>query len=133
LKIPDTRNQTPTRTAKVQFVFTGFSQEVEFRVFAFERIGEGQIRTKFSVRTELALLRKYGIRLQELPLMCRGILERRDEGEVNFTTTFTEAEMSVYAKDLAAARQTAAEKRRRFSPPARTQEAPGEAPAKDTL
>ena len=61
----------------MQFVLTGFTQDLGFRVFAFEGIGADRIRTKFTVKAELALIRNYGIRIQELPLLCRGLLDRR--------------------------------------------------------
>ncbi len=96
----------------MQFVLTGFTHDMGFRVFAFERIGEDRVRRRFTVRTDLALIRRYGIRLQELPLMCRSILEQRDEAEDARTLTFTESEMCVYARDTAAAREAAAQKRK---------------------
>ena len=82
----------------MQFILTGFTQDTGFRVFAFERTEE-RIRTQFTVRADLALLQRYGIRLQDLPLMCRGILERHNEGEEKRTLIFTEDEMCLYAKD----------------------------------
>lgn len=96
----------------MQFILTGFTQDMGFRVFAFERMGDDRMRTKFSVRADLGLIRKYGIRVQELPLMCRGILERGNEGEEQRTLTFTEDDMCVHAKDCAAAREAAARKRK---------------------
>jgi len=83
----------------MQFILTGFTQDMGFRVFAFERMGEDRIRTKYTVRADLALILRYGIRLQELPLLCRGLLERRENGEEASTLTFTEDEMCLYAKD----------------------------------
>src|ERR1700674_5358916 len=85
------------RSAKMQFILTGFTQDTGFRVFAFERVGED--RTKYTVRADLALVLRYGIRLQELPLLCRSLLERRDNGEETSALTFTEDEMCLYAKD----------------------------------
>jgi hypothetical protein len=64
------------RAFKMQFVLVGFTQDAGFRVFAFEGIGEDRMRTKFTVRADLALIRGYEIRVQELPLLCRGLLER---------------------------------------------------------
>src|SRR5205823_3971388 len=86
------------RSAKMQIILTGFTQDMGFRVFAFERMGEDRIRTKYTVRADLALIVRYGIRLQELPLLCRKVLERHDNGESG-TLTFTEDEMCLYAKD----------------------------------
>jgi hypothetical protein len=93
------RRGNHARSAKMQFILTGFTQDMGFRVFAFERMGEDRIRTKYAVRADLALIQRYGIRLQELPLLCRRLLERRDNGEKEGTLTFTEDEMSLYAKD----------------------------------
>jgi hypothetical protein len=61
----------------MQFILIGFTQDLGFRVFAFEGMGKDQIRTGFLVKADLALTRRYGIPLQELPLMCRELLERR--------------------------------------------------------
>jgi hypothetical protein len=88
------------RSAKMQFIFTGFTQDMGFRVFAFEGVGPDRIRTNHTVRADLALLLRYGIRMQELPLLCRRLLERRsDNGEDRGAVTFTEDEMRLYAKD----------------------------------
>ena len=93
------------------FILTGFTQDMGFRVFAFERTEE-RIRTQFTVRADLALIHRYGIRLQDLPLMCRGILERHNEGEEKRTLIFTEDEMCLYAKNCLAARDAASRKRK---------------------
>ncbi len=95
----------------MQFILKGFSQAMAFRVFAFEGIAGGRTRTAFTVRADLALIRKYGIRLQDLPLLCRAVLERRPEGEERRAFTYTEEDMGVYA-DCAAEREQAARKRK---------------------
>lgn len=92
---------------KVQFIITGFTPDMGFRVFAFQRIEADRTRTEFTVRTDLSLIRRYGIRMQELPLLCRELLERRDEGEQERTLTFTEEEMRVHAEDRAVERAAA--------------------------
>ena len=97
----------------MQFVLTGFKQDREFRVFAFEGIAADRVRIAFTVRADLDLSRRYGIRLQELPLICREVLERREvleerqESEQLHALTFTEDAMRVHASDRAA-RATAA-------------------------
>lgn len=96
----------------MQFILTGFTQDMGFRVFAFERVEAGQIRTQYTVRADLGVIRKYDIRVQELPLLCRGLLERREDTEETRTLTFTEEQMRLYANDCATARQAAAQKRR---------------------
>jgi hypothetical protein len=96
----------------MQFVLTGFTHNTGFRVFTFERIGEDRLRTKCTIRADLALIRRYGIQIQELPLLCRSILDRREEGGEIPSLTFTEEEMRACATQRAAARAEAASKRR---------------------
>jgi hypothetical protein len=96
----------------MQFILTGFTQDREFRVFAFEGIAADRVRRPFTVRANLTLSRTYGIRLQELPLMCRGILEGREEGEAQNSLTFTEDAMRLHMSNCMAARALAAEKKR---------------------
>jgi hypothetical protein len=110
------------RSTAMQYILTGFTQDLGFRVFAFERIGEDRLRTRFTVRADLALIRRYGIRLQDLPLMCRGLLDRANEARANEggsnesddkrTLIFTEDEMSLYERTSLAAREAAAQKKR---------------------
>ena len=103
----------------MQFMLTGFTQDLAFRVFAFERMGSDRVRTKMVVRADLALVRRYGIQMQELPLLCRNLLERSDgdNGAGAHTLTFSEDDMSLHAKDRASAKQAAAQRRK---PPRRT-------------
>ena len=96
----------------MRYILTGFSQDMGFRVFAFERVGEDGIRTEHAVRADLALIRRYDIRMQELPLLCRSLLERREDTAETRTVTFTEEEMCLHAKDCSAARAAAAQKRK---------------------
>jgi len=96
----------------MQFVLTGFTHDLGFRVFAFERMGEDRSRTKCTVRADLALVRAYGIQIQELPLLCRGLLDRLEEGSELESLIFTEEEMRVCANERTAARIEAASKRK---------------------
>ncbi|MBI4876752.1 MAG: hypothetical protein HY822_19115 [Acidobacteria bacterium] len=93
---------------KRQFVLRGFSQVTGFRVFAFEGVAADRTRALYSVRVDMALTRQYGIRLQELPLLCRDVLDRRDEDGGVRAFTYTEEDMSLHAKECAAAREGAA-------------------------
>ncbi len=102
----------------MQFILTGFKQDGDFRVFAFEGIAADRVRSPYTVRADLALSRTYGIRLQELPLMCRAILERREEGEQENALTFTEDAMRQHASNCVAARALAAQKKQLARRPA---------------
>jgi len=97
---------------KMQFMLAGFTQEIGFRVFAFEGVGADRMRTSFTVRADLALIRRYGIQVQDLPLLCRSLLERRDESAATNVFTFTEEEMRACATERAAVREAAAHKRK---------------------
>ena len=60
----------------MQYTVTGFTYDAGFRVFALERIGEDRGRLPYGAKADMALARKYGIRVQELPLLCRELLEQ---------------------------------------------------------
>jgi hypothetical protein len=98
-------------SAKIPFSLAGFTQQGEFRVFTFERPGADRTRTKYTVRADLALVRKYDIQVQELPLLCRSLLESRDDSEDTRGYTFTEEAMRLHA-DSASARRAEAQKKR---------------------
>jgi len=99
----------------MQFVLNGFNEDAGFRVFAFDGIGADKARTTFTVRIDLALSRRYGIRLQDLPLLCRSVLDGRDEAEHKRAYTYSEEAMNSFAV-LAAERVAAAKAKR---PPTR--------------
>ena len=95
----------------MQYILTGFSHDMGFRVFAFEGIGEDRARTAYSVKADLGLIRRYGIRVQELPLLCRGVVERREESQEERAFTYTEADMCLYASACAARTEAALKKK----------------------
>ena len=103
----------------MRYIMMGFDQDAGVRQYAFQGIAD-ETRTDFTVGVELALTPRYGIRIQELPLLCRKLLERQGEGEEKRTFTFTEKEMRVHAEICATAREAAAQKRKstRRPPPA---------------
>jgi len=106
------------RDAYVQFILTGFTHDMGCRVFAFDRLGEDRTRTKCTVKADLALIRRYGIQIQELPLLCRTLLDRDDELGDMPALTFTEEKMRACANERAAAHELAASKRKSRKPPA---------------
>src|SRR5580698_4657173 len=99
------------RSTKMQFILTGFTQDLGCRVFTFEGVAVDRIRTNFTVRADMALIRRYGIQIQELPLLCRSVLERRDEACETLSFIFTEEEMRSCATARAAAKDEAAQRR----------------------
>lgn len=109
---PNKLEGVPSRSIPMLFSLTGFSQDMGFRVFSFERVAADRTRTQCTVRADLTLIRAYGIRVQDLPLLCRGLLERNDAGAPLGTLTFTEEEMRLHAVNSAASRDAAALKRK---------------------
>ena len=61
----------PTR----EIQFSGFRDISGVRQFSFLIIASKESRNTFVVTADLALARKYDIRLQELPLICRRLLD----------------------------------------------------------
>lgn len=100
------------RSVNVQFTLAGFTQDIGFRVFAFRRAGADRPRTEYTVRADLSLSRRYGIPMQELPLLCRRHLEQHAEPDGSRILTFSEADMSTYAAKCAMARAAAAERKK---------------------
>lgn len=83
---------------KISYILKGFSQVMEFRVFEFEAVAVDRAHVLFTVRIDLALARKYGIRLQELPLLCRAVLDQCSEDDEQRDFTYTEQLMSFHAE-----------------------------------
>jgi hypothetical protein len=96
----------------MQFVLTGFKQDLGFRVFAFARVEADRTRTEYTVRADLAVSRKYLIPMQELPLLCRNLLAGRENLDQDSAVTFSEEDMRLYASNCAAARQAAKDNRK---------------------
>lgn len=60
------------------FILTGVRNDKGVCTFSFEGVGPDRVRMPGTVETDLALLRKHDIRLQDLPLLCRGLLDRAE-------------------------------------------------------
>jgi hypothetical protein len=79
------------------------------RQFAFDCIREDRSKMMVNIRADLTMARKYDIRLQELPLICRQFLDRLGEGGLKPDVTVTEDQMAAIRN----AAQSAAEKKPR--------------------
>ena len=111
-----TSDREPVRSSKVRFNLMGFDQNAGVRLYAFQGDADG-VRSNFTVGVDLALTASHGIRIQELPLLCRELLERQIEGTGSRTLTLTENECAFYADNAATARESAVKKRKRASSP----------------
>jgi hypothetical protein len=92
--------------AKPQFILRGFRQTGGIRIYAFEGIGDGH-RADYTVEVDLALIPGYGIRIQDLPLLCRELLQQRVEPDEISAVTFTEQDMRSHAERRATEREEA--------------------------
>jgi hypothetical protein len=91
----------------MQFTLLGFKQDTVFRVFSFECLADDRTKTAHTIRVDLALSRKHGIRLQELPLLCRAALEQDLKAGRTELSTFAETEMLLHARTAAETRASA--------------------------
>jgi hypothetical protein len=100
----------------VEYIFSGFRQDANVRQFVFHTI-VSKTKIEFTVGADLVLIQRYQIALQELPLLCRKVLENHPDREHERTFMFTEDDMRQYAKGRAAARELALQQKKRFRPP----------------
>ena len=96
----------------MEFVLRGFKQDASIRRYSFQGIAGDRTRTEFTICADLVLARKYKIPLQELPLLCRNVLEGQLDGGQDHALTFTEQDMVVYATRRAAEVLEAEQKKR---------------------
>jgi hypothetical protein len=106
----NTSQREPVTTSKVRFTLMGFDQNAGIRLYAFQGTLDGT-RATFTVSVDLALIPTFGIQIQDLPLLCRELLERQVEGQESRTLTLTDTEMRVQADNCAMAREAAALRR----------------------
>lgn len=104
----------------MQFVLTGFRHDAALRVFEFEGIAADHTRTNYFVSADLMLIQRYGIRVQELPLLCRRLLEQHEFGENEHTLTYAEENMRTYMNYCTAEREAAQRKKPPRRPPSNT-------------
>ncbi len=116
--------QKPDAGAKPHFILTGFSQTAAIRIYAFEGIGAGRQRSDYTVKVDLALIPGYGIRIQDLPMLCRDLLQQRVEPDVISALTLTEEDMRSHAERREIAREEASQKKKPPRHPANTNPGP---------
>jgi len=95
------------------FALMGFTNELSLRRFTFELVGSGPPRTTMVVVADMALVRKYEIPLQELPLLCVRLLQSWT-ADADSTAVFSEKEMIEYANRRKEAKDLAERKRHMF-------------------
>ena len=103
----------------VEIVLTGFSQENNIRRYTFQALPAGNQRSapaspkkEWTVSADLSLMRKHKIPLQELPLLCKRVVEAQAEQAKVDTLIFSERDMLGYASNRSAAELAAEVKKR---------------------
>ena len=94
------------------FLLSRFHQLDGVRHYIFEHPNDSGTSTEFTVDADVRLLRKYGIFLQELPLLCRHLLDKQDAGLSARAMTFSEELMKEQADHRAASKKSAEEKKK---------------------
>lgn len=94
-------------------VLAGFRTFDNIRRYYFDVVAEDRSRQHVTVGADLDLIRRYRIPLQELPLLCRRLLEEHAEIE---TIMFTERDMARYASERDAQTNASMQKRQARRP-----------------
>ena len=94
-----------------QFTLNGFRQVTGFRVFSFDRRVKDGPHETFTVETDLELIHRYRIPLQELPSLCKEVLEQHHHGGEQRVFSLDQDAMRRYA-DCEAARAEIAKNRK---------------------
>lgn len=100
------------------FILTGFRQDRSVRRYAFDYVSAEQGREACVVCADLSLLQKHHIPLQEVPLLCRRLLEAADAG-ARHQLVFSETDMLSYATNRAAKLEGDLKKRKHRAPVSR--------------
>jgi hypothetical protein len=93
------------------FTLIGFSQEGSIRHFAFQCRNDDRSHSDFTVNADTSLIRRYGISLQELPLLCRRLLQETLP-VTGSALIFAEDRMQQHANQRQASERIAEQKKR---------------------
>lgn len=100
----------------MEYVLVGFRQVDAVRHYGFQGIAEDRSRVEFTVGTDMTLLRKYSIAIQDVPLLCRRFLEERDISDARHAIMLSEDQMRRFAEARSAV-EAAAKMRKHHRPP----------------
>ncbi len=107
-----TSGSSHRRDKNTDFILTGFHQADGIRYYVYQSQHDDGSSGEFTVDADVRLLRKHGIALQELPLLCRRLLEKLNPDASLKAVTFTEDLMKEQADQRAALKQAALEKKK---------------------
>lgn len=78
----------------MDFIFKGFHDTDAIRQFVFECVKSDRSKQEVVVEADIGLARKYNILIQDLPLLCRGILEANQASGFPSLLTVSERQMT---------------------------------------
>jgi hypothetical protein len=99
------------------FIVLGFHDSNGTRVFEFEYVSPDGARSPYTIRADLSLARRYGIQIQALPLLCRAVLEQRDQSSPRRLFEYSEEHMRLHAENVAATLAAAKPRKPHRRPP----------------
>jgi|SRR6185312_16360426 len=83
----------------MEYLLEHYRHTAGVRVFLFNGVSPDRSHSQFTVSVDTALLGRYTISLQELPLLCRRFLENRAITGGSHSLTFAEADMAHLATE----------------------------------
>lgn len=83
----------------MEYLLEHYRHTAGVRIFIFNGVSPDHSHSQFTVSVDTALLRRYTISLQELPLLCRRFLENRAIAGGSRSLTFAEADMAHLATE----------------------------------
>lgn len=102
----------------MEFIFKGFSDAKAIRQFAFECVADDRSRTAVTVYADMTIARRYNILLQDMPLLCRRLLDEGRDKPCDGHVDFTEERMTEIRAAVRAAAEKKTARRPRPSPTA---------------
>jgi len=109
-----TSPRSQQRDKNTDFILTGFRQTNGIRYYVYQGHHDDGSSSEFTVDAEVRLLQKHGIGLQELPLLCRRLLEKQNPDVSLRAVTFTEDLMKEQADQRAALKKAAQDKKKTY-------------------
>lgn len=103
----------------MQYLLMAFRQHDNVREYSFKGTGPDMTPVDFIVDVDLALVRRHRIPMQDMPLLCRRLLEEKSVSEPELRITFPEERMQDLARRAEAEKASQESRRRGFFKPAR--------------
>jgi hypothetical protein len=95
----------------MEISINGFRQTGSLRHYLFQTVAADRVRHDVVVDADLNLMRHHGISIQEMPLLCRKLIEAI-EGVPPSRMIYSEQSMAGHARDRAAAQVALALRKR---------------------